>query len=561
MCGILCICNTTSDQRASIVKLRRLLRHRGMDESGIAEIITKRGTTNFLCHERLSIVNPESGSQPLTNEDGTITVCVNGEIYNHKELRETLKGNHTFKTESDCEIILHLYEEIGADLVYKLNGDFAFVLYDSKKDIILVARDQSGVVPLYFGRDEMTKSLWFSSEMKVLSEGVCGSYYNFFPGHYYLETSTNMYWKSFLPSWSNNNTIPTNQCSTLMIREGLTKAVKYRLMADVPFGVCLSGGLDSSLVASIVKRLLPADFKLATFCIGLEGSPDLVAAKKVAEFLGTNHHEFHFTVQEGIDALRDVIYHVETYDVTTIRASTPMYLMARKIRSRGYKMVLSGEGADEIFGGYLYFHKAPNATEFHEETVRKINSLHMYDCLRANKSMMAWGVEPRVPFLDKEFLELAMNINPEYKMIKERVEGDKKIEKYILRSAFDTSFDTSFGERYLPDDILWRQKEQFSDGVGYAWIDGLKEYTNIQVTDSDLENASLFFPHNTPMTKEAYFYRYIFEELFIEGSNTVPGGPSIACSTAKAVEWDLGFKGNLDPSGRSVLGVHTESVS
>jgi asparagine synthase (glutamine-hydrolysing) len=525
-----------------------------MDESGIKEIITPRNTTHFFCHERLSIVNPESGSQPLTNEDGTITVCVNGEIYNHLELREGLKNKHTFKTKSDCEIILHLYEEIGMDVASKLNGDFAFVLYDSNKDLIVAARDIMGVVPLYISRDVenmITREIWFSSEMKTFDGRNCEL---FPPGVTIIKSKASISIIPFLPQWLINDEIPSLTIeSPKILSDSLTESVKRRLMTDVPFAVCLSGGLDSSLIASITKRLLPEGSIIPSFCIGLEGSPDLKAARLVANFLQTDHHEFHFTVQDGIDALRDVIYHTETYDVTTIRASTPMYLLGRHIRSLGYKMILSGEGADEIFGGYLYFHKAPNAAEFHKETIRKLRGLHQYDCLRANKSMMAWGVETRVPFLDKDFLDIAMTINPEHKLAKKNVKTQLNIEKFILRDSFDTP-----DHPYLPDEILWRQKEQFSDGVGYGWIDGLKDYSEKEISDSSLDRAVLDYDYNTPITKEGYLYRKIFEELFGKicgSSQTVPGGPSIACSTAAAVEWDISFKNKLDPSGRSV-GIH-----
>ncbi|CAH2065083.1 unnamed protein product [Thlaspi arvense] len=507
---------------------------------------------NYLAHQRLAIIDPDSGDQPLFNEDKTIVVTVNGEIYNHEELRQRLK-NHKFHTGSDCEVIAHLYEEHGEGFVDMLDGVFSFVLLDTRNNSFMVARDAIGVTPLYIGWG-LDGSVWISSEMKGLNED-CEHFETFPPGHLYSSKSGG-FKQWYNPPWFNES-VPSTPYEPLAIRRAFEDAVTKRLMSDVPFGVLLSGGLDSSLVASITARHL-AETKAAkqfgtqlhSFCVGLEGSPDLKAGKEVAEYLGTLHHEFHFTVQDGIDAIEDVIYHVETYDVTTIRASTPMFLMSRKIKSLGVKMVLSGEGSDEIFGGYLYFHKAPNKQEFHQETCRKIKALHKYDCLRANKATSAFGLEARVPFLDKEFINTAMSLDPDSKMIKPE-EG--RIEKWVLRRAFDDE------ERpYLPKHILYRQKEQFSDGVGYSWIDGLKAHAAENVNDKMMANAVHIFPHNTPLTKEAYYYRMIFERFFPQNSArlTVPGGATVACSTAKAVEWDASWSNNMDPSGRAAIGVH-----
>ncbi|KAL9276004.1 Asparagine synthetase [glutamine-hydrolyzing] 2-like protein [Drosera capensis] len=530
MCGILAVLGCVDyshAKRARIIELSRRLQHRGPDWSGI-----HCHQDCFLAHQRLAIVDPASGDQPLYNEDKTIVVTVNGEIYNHKELRGRLKS-HQFRTNSDCEVIPHLYEEYGEEFVDMLDGMFSFVLLDTQDKSFIAARDGIGITPLYLGWG-LDGSVWFASEMKALSDD-CERFISFPPGHIYSSKQ--------------------GKRAKAVVQP--TMAVVKRLMTDVPFGVLLSGGLDSSLVAAVASRHL-AEFEgayqwgsqLHTFCIGLKGSPDLKAAREVANYLGTRHHEFHFTVQEGIDALEEVVYHVETYDVTTIRASTPMFLMSRKIKSLGVKMVLSGEGSDEIFGGYLYFHKAPNKEEFHLETCRKIKGLHLYDCLRANKSTSAWGVEARVPFLDKEFVNIAMSIDPEWKLIKRDL---GRIEKWVLRNAFDDE-----QRPYLPKHILYRQKEQFSDGVGYSWIDGLKDHANNQVTDAMLTHASYIYPENTPTTKEAYYYRTIFEKFFPKNAarQTVPGGPSVACSTAKAVEWDAAWANNLDPSGRAALGVH-----
>ncbi|KAM0831128.1 hypothetical protein ACQ4PT_065752 [Festuca glaucescens] len=575
MCGILAVLgvgDVSLAKRSRIIELSRRLRHRGPDWSGLHSY-----EDCYLAHQRLAIVDPTSGDQPLYNEDKTVVVTVNGEIYNHEELKAKL-SSHKFQTGSDCEVIAHLYEEYGEEFVDMLDGMFSFVLLDTRDKSFITARDAIGICPLYMGWG-LDGSVWFSSEMKALSDD-CERFISFPPGHLY-SSKTGSLRRWYNPPWFSES-IPSAPYDPLLIRESFEKAVIKRLMTDVPFGVLLSGGLDSSLVASVVSRHL-AETKVArqwgnklhTFCIGLKGSPDLKAAKEVADYLGTVHHELHFTVQvcyllffllyrgrnilkyysltksqEGIDALEEVIYHVETYDVTTIRASTPMFLMSRKIKSLGVKMVLSGEGSDEIFGGYLYFHKAPNKKEFHEETCRKIKALHLYDCLRANKSTSAWGLEARVPFLDKNFINVAMDMDPECKMIRRDL---GRIEKWVLRNAFDDE-----EKPYLPKHILYRQKEQFSDGVGYSWIDGLKDHANEHVSDSMMMNASFVYPENTPTTKEAYYYRTVFEKFYPKNAArlTVPGGPSVACSTAKAVEWDAAWSKLLDPSGRAALGVH-----
>lgn len=553
MCGILaalgCI-DVSQAKRTRILELSRRLRHRGPDWSGISH----HGNC-FLAHQRLAIVDPTSGNQPLYNEDRTIVVTVNGEIYNHEELRKKL-GSHKFRTRSDCEVIAHLYEAYGEDFVNMLDGMFSFVLVDTRDNSFIAARDAIGITPLYTGWG-LDGSIWFASEMKALNDD-CERFECFPPGHIY-SSKLGGYKRWYNPPWYSED-IPSTPYDPLVLREAFEKAVLKRLMADVPFGVLLSGGLDSSLVAAVASRYLAGTevarqwgTKLHTFCIGLQGSPDLKAAKEVADYLGSFHHEFDFTVQEGIDAIEEVIYHIETYDVTTIRASTPMFLMSRKIKSLGVKMVLSGEGSDEIFGGYLYFHKAPNKEELHCETCRKIKSLHLYDCLRANKSTSAWGVEARVPFLDKEFINISMGIDPEWKMVRPDL---GRIEKWVLRKAFDDAENP-----YLPKHILYRQKEQFSDGVGYSWIDGLKEHAANHVTNMMMANAKYIYPENTPMTKEAYYYRMIFERFFPQNAArlTVPGGPSVACSTAKALEWDAAWSRNPDPSGRAALGVHVDS--
>ncbi|KAK1588224.1 hypothetical protein Q3G72_021115 [Acer saccharum] len=528
MCGILAVLGCSDDSRA------------------------KRHGDFYLAHQRLAIIDPASGDQPLYNEDKKIVVTVNGEIYNHEELRKRLV-NHKFRTGSDCDVIAHLYEEYGDNFVDMLDGMFSFVLLDTRDNSFIVARDAIGITSLYIGWG-LDGSIWISSELKGLNDD-CEHFECFPPGHLYSSKLGGMK-RWYNPHWF-SEAIPSTPYDPLVLRRAFENAVIKRLMTDVPFGVLLSGGLDSSLVASITARHLTGTkaakqwgTQLHSFCVGLENSPDLKSAKEVAEYLGTVHHEFHFTVQDGIDAIEDVIYHVETYDVTTIRASTPMFLMSRKIKSLGVKMVISGEGSDEIFGGYLYFHKAPNKEEFHRETCHKIKALHQYDCLRANKSTSAWGLEARVPFLDKDFIDVAMAIDPQWKMIN-RDEG--RIEKWVLRKAFDDE-----EHPYLPKHILYRQKEQFSDGVGYSWIDGLKSHAATHVTDKMMQNARHIYPHNTPSTKEAYYYRMIFERFFSQNSATltVPGGASVACSTAKAVEWDASWANNLDPSGRAALGVH-----
>ncbi|MCH2058382.1 MAG: asparagine synthase B [Thalassotalea sp.] len=548
--GILDIKTSASALRPTALECSRLLRHRGPDWSGIYV-----SDNAILVHERLAIVDTEHGAQPLYNEDKSHVLAVNGEIYNHKSLAANSGVDYQFQTASDCEVILPLYKEFGAGFVDKLQGMFAFCLYDETQDRYIVARDHIGIIPLYMGYDA-DGNFYVASEMKALMP-VCKSVEEFPPGHV-LDSKTGQMTKYYQRNWMQYDAIKDNHTSKDKLRAALEDSVKSHLMTDVPYGVLLSGGLDSSLVSAITqkyasRRIEENDLseawwpKVHSFACGLEGSPDLEAAQKVADSIGTIHHSVIFTEQEGIDALKEVIYHLETYDVTTVRASTPMYLMARKIKAMGIKMVLSGEGADEIFGGYLYFHKAPNAQEFHEELIRKLDKLHMFDCLRANKSMSAWGIEARVPFLDKNFLDVAMRINPEDKMC-----GGGKIEKGVLRSAF---------EGYLPEEILWRQKEQFSDGVGYSWIDGLKTYVESQVSDQQLANAKYKFPINTPDTKEAYFYRSVFEEKFPldSAAECVPGGKSVACSTPQALAWDEAFSKMADPSGRAVQAVHNDS--
>jgi len=550
MCSILGILDIKTDPvklRSLALEMSKKLRHRGPDWSGIY-------STNkaILVHERLAIVGVNGGAQPLYNPEKTHVLAVNGEIYNHKELRKDLKVDFEFQTESDCEIILGLYKEKGVNFLDDLNGIFAFCLYDEEKDQYLIGRDHIGIIPLYYGYDK-SGNRYVASELKALV-GTCNVIEEFPAGHY-LWSGDEKPTKYYARDWENYENVKDNTSSIQEIREGLEAAVHRQLMCDVPYGVLLSGGLDSSVISAITqkfakKRIEDNDQsdawfpKLHSFSVGLEGSPDLKYAQEVADEIGTIHHPIHFKVQEGIDAISEVIYHLETYDVTTIRASTPMYLMSRKIKAMGIKMVLSGEGADELFGGYLYFHKAPNDKEFHEELCRKVSKLHMFDCLRANKSMAAWGIEARVPFLDKEFMDIAMNVNPKDKECK-----DGKMEKNILREAF---------EGYLPSSVLWRQKEQFSDGVGYSWIDSLKDYTNKEVTDLMFTNAKFRFPINTPETKEAYLYRSIFETHFPTDAviKCVPHGKSVACSTVEALAWDESFNNNADPSGRSV-NVHT----
>ncbi len=553
MCGIVCAFNIKSDSigvRSNVLKMAKKVRHRGPDWSGIYS-----NNNAILAHERLAIVDPTSGKQPIISDDGLKVIAVNGEIYNHIDLKLKYTPDYKFKTESDCEVILALYEEKGINFLNNLNGIFAFALYDSSNDKYIIARDHMGIIPLYMGWDKQN-IFYVSSELKSL-EGICNRIELFPPGHY-LDSSDGELTKWYVPEWTSFDRVKDSKTIIKQIHDSLSAAVKRQLMSDVPYGVLLSGGLDSSITSALAKKFAPKRIEsndqqdawwpqLHSFSVGLEGAPDLEAAKIVADHIGTVHHEINFTVQEGIDAIRDVIYHLETYDVTTVRASTPMYLMARAIKSLGIKMVLSGEGADELFGGYLYFHKAPNAKEFHEETVRKLDKLHQYDCLRANKSLAAWGIEGRVPFLDKEFIDIAMGINPEDKMIK-----NGRIEKWVLREAF---------KDYLPESVLWRQKEQFSDGVGYSWIDSLKELVSEEVSDSDFKNASKIFPVNPPQNKEEFYYRIIFKDHFPSdaAAKSVPSVPSVACSTPQALEWDEEFKKMNDPSGRSVSNIHNES--
>eukprot|EP00667_Euglena_gracilis_P005261 EG_transcript_5296 len=576
MCGILAILGIAGGAdsfRHRALKLSRMMRHRGPDWNGIY-----CEGNNILCHERLAIVGVDDGAQPLYNHSKSIIMSVNGEIYNHVQLRAELPGNHVWMTHSDCEVLLHAYAQYGPEFLKKIhvNGMFAFVLYDSDKDVYIAARDPIGIIPLYYGHGR-DGSVWFSSEMKGLQDN-CATFQPLPPGHIYNSVNHAVEpWYS--AEWQNMNIIPSRKIGLQELREAFEAAVVRHMMAETPCGVLLSGGLDSSLVAAIAARYQSrragetqeADFpRLHSFCIGLKGSPDLKAAEDVAALIHTKHHSYNFTIQEGLDALSEVIWHLETYDVTTIRASTPMFLMSRKIKASGVKMVLSGEGSDEIFGGYLYFHKAPNKEEFHKELVRKVSALHLYDCARANKSTMAFGLEARVPFLDREFLELCMAFDPAQKMCVDE-KGDKRIEKWILRAAFDTSVDrestpkrakTENGaDPYLPASVLWRQKEQFSDGVGYGWIDALRDNAEQKVTDEQLAQARFVFPHNTPATKEAYYYRQIFASHFPSdaAAKTVPGGPSVACSTAAAIEWDASFKNRADPSGRAVAGVHNQA--
>ena len=553
MCGIVCALDLKQPSdylRPQVLEMSKKVRHRGPDWNGI-----HCGKNVLLAHERLAIVDPASGNQPIYSSDKNLILAANGEIYNHRELRSKLNSEYSFQTNSDCEIILALYKEKGIDFIDDLNGIFGFVLFDEKKNEYLVARDHMGIIPLYMGWDKHG-TFYVSSELKAL-EGVCNKIEIFPPGHL-LSSKTGVVEKWYNRDWMSFDNVKDNETSLDELQNALEKAVHRQLMSDVPYGVLLSGGLDSSITSALAKkysknRVESNDLKSAwypqlhSFAVGLKGSPDLKAAKKVADHINSIHHEITFTVQEGLDAIKDVIYHLETYDVTTVRASTPMYLMARVIKSMGIKMVLSGEGADEIFGGYLYFHKAPNAKEFHNETVRKLDKLYQYDCLRANKSLAAWGIEGRVPFLDKEFLDVAMRLNPKDKMI-----SSDKMEKWVLRKSF---------EKYLPESVAWRQKEQFSDGVGYNWIDSLKELVEEKVTDDMFDNAKFRFPFQTPMSKEEYFYRSIFEEHFPSetSAKTVPSVPSVACSTPIALEWDKAFKDLNDPSGRSVLNVHNDS--
>jgi asparagine synthase (glutamine-hydrolysing) len=553
MCGFVGVFDLKKDadsMRSQVLGMSKKIRHRGPDWSGI--FLSDKA---ILAHERLAIVDPQSGRQPLYSKDGNLVLAVNGEIYNHEEIRERINHSFVFLTHSDCEVILALYRKKGVDFLEDLNGIFAFALYDKEKDAYLIARDHIGIVPLYMGWDE-SGNFYVASELKAL-EGVCRQIKEFPPGHYlYSKEGEVKSW--YRRDWMEYAAVENNAADIQQLRSALEAAVHRQLMSDVPYGVLLSGGLDSSIISAVAKKFARRRVEthdtqeawwpqLHSFAVGLVGSPDLAAAKKVADHIGTIHHEINFTIQEGLDALRDVIYHLETYDVTTVRASTPMYLMARVIKSMGVKMVLSGEGADEVFGGYLYFHKAPNAKAFHEETVRKLGKLHLYDCLRANKSLAAWGVEGRVPFLDKEFLDVAMRLNP-----REKMPNKDRMEKWILRKAF---------EDYLPESVAWRQKEQFSDGVGYNWIDTLKEMTSLNVSDEQLANARYRFPINPPLSKEEYYYRSIFDEHFPSDSaaSCVPSVPSVACSTPEALAWDASFKNANDPSGRAVKSVHQQA--
>lgn len=546
MCGIVCVFDTKQKNEAirpQILEMSKKIRHRGPDWSGIYQ-----HENVIFSHERLAIVDPTSGKQPLFTIDKKVALAVNGEIYNHQELRSEFP-EYEFLTQSDCEVILALYRRDGKNFLEKLNGIFAFALYDEENDAYLIGRDHMGIVPLYMGWDK-NGSFYVASELKSL-EGVCNKIEEFLPGHFLYSKDGQELQQWYKRDWTEFDNVKDNATDIAAIRKGLEEAVHRQLMSDVPYGVLLSGGLDSSIIAAVTakyarQRIESGDTqeawypRLHSFAVGLEGSPDLAAARKAADHIGSVHHEIKYTVQEGLDAIKDVIYHLETYDVTTIRASTPMYLLARVIKSMGIKMVLSGEGSDELFGGYLYFHKAPSAQAFHEETVRKLGKLHLYDCLRANKSLMAWGIEGRVPFLDKEFMDIAMTINPKDKMI-----TPERMEKWVLRKAF---------EDLLPESIAWRQKEQFSDGVGYSWIDTLKQVAEDEVTDEMMANAKFRFPINVPMSKEEYRYRTIFESHFPSDSaaSCVPSVPSVACSTPVALEWDEAFKKMNDPSGRAV---------
>ncbi len=553
MCGIVCaleIKQKVELLRPKVLEMSKKVRHRGPDWSGI-----HCGKNVLLAHERLAIVDPQSGNQPIYSSDKKLILAANGEIYNHRNLKDDLNIQYEFQTSSDCEIILALYKEKGVDFLDDLNGIFGFVLYDSYNDQYLIARDHMGIIPLYIGWDKFG-TFYVASELKAL-EGVCNKIEIFPPGHYMTKDNSKPV-KWYKRDWMEYSSVSENKTNIDELQDALEQAVHRQLMSDVPYGVLLSGGLDSSITSALAKkysknRIESDDQKAAwypqlhSFAVGLTGSPDLKAAKLVSDHIGSIHHEVTFTIQEGLDAIKDVIFHLETYDVTTVRASTPMYLMARVIKSMGIKMVLSGEGADEIFGGYLYFHKAPNAEEFHKETVRKLEKLYQYDCLRANKSLAAWGIEGRVPFLDKEFMDVAMRINPKDKMI-----NKERMEKWVLRKSF---------EDYLPESVAWRQKEQFSDGVGYDWIDKLKELVDLEVSDDMFKNAKFTFPFQTPMSKEEYYYRSIFESHFPSetAAKTVPSVPSVACSTPIALEWDKSFKNMNDPSGRSVSNVHLDS--
>ena len=558
MCSIFAIFGLPEDDlhalRRRSVECSKRMRHRGPDWSGI--YVDCRA---ILVHERLAIVDPLGGAQPLLSEDRKLALAVNGEIYNHRDLKAGLQQPYSFLTASDCEIINALYRQetsIGNWLNH-INGIFAFALWDAENARGIIARDPIGVVPLYWGRDEQGR-IRVASEMRALVD-TCADVAQFPPGHWY-DTTTKKLTPYYQPAWKQYEAVQNRPFVAQKLRQAFEKAVQQQLMTDVPYGVLLSGGLDSSLVAAVAAKYAQNRIeedgrtaawwpRLHSFAIGLKGSPDLAAAAVAAKALGTVHHGFEYTIDEGLDVLPDVIRHIETYDVTTVRASTPMFLLARRIKAMGVKMVLSGEGSDEIFGGYLYFHKAPNPREFHEELVRKVDALHNYDCLRANKSMMAWGVEPRVPFLDRDFLDVVMQIDSAYKMVDSTTSGAQRLEKGILRQAF---------EGYLPDEILWRQKEQFSDGVGYGWIDALKDYADRNVSDTLLQDAATRYPINSPHTKEAYLYRQLFEEFFPTpaAAMTVPGGKSIACSSPAAIAWSAQFSLNADPSGRAIKGVH-----
>ncbi len=553
MCGIVCafeLKQPSEELRTQVLNMSKNIRHRGPDWSGIFS-----NDKTVMAHERLAIVDPTSGNQPLFSTDGRYVLAANGEIYNHKDLREQLEGKYEFQTASDCEIILALYQEKGPNFIDEMNGIFGFALYDTQKDEYFVSRDHMGIIPLYMGWDQ-NGTFYVASELKAL-EGVCTKIELFPPGHY-LTSSSDAPIQWYSRDWMNYDSVKENETKIQDLHDSLAAAVRRQLMSDVPYGVLLSGGLDSSVTSALAKlyaskRIESDDDQAAwwpqlhSFAVGLEGSPDIEAAAKVAKHIDTVHHEVKFTIQEGLDAILDVVYHLETYDITTIRASTPMYLMARAIKALGIKMVLSGEGADELFGGYLYFHKAPTAKDFHEETVRKLDKLHQYDCLRANKSLASWGIEGRVPFLDKEFMDVAMRINPKDKMI-----TSDRMEKWVIRKAF---------EQYLPESVAWRQKEQFSDGVGYDWIDTLKEVVEKNVSDEQMQNAHFKFPVQTPQNKEEFYYRSIFEEHFPSetAALSVPSVPSVACSTPIALEWDEAFKNMNDPSGRAVAKVHDDA--
>ena len=553
MCGIVCafeLKQSSEELRPQVLNMSKSIRHRGPDWSGIFS-----NDKTVMAHERLAIVDPTSGKQPLLSADGRYVLAANGEIYNHKELQAQLERKYDFQTASDCEIILALYQEKGPNFIDEMNGIFGFALYDTLTDEYFIARDHMGIIPLYMGWDQ-NGTFYVASELKAL-EGVCTKIELFPPGHYMTsQTKVPVQW--YTRDWMEFDAVKHNETSIDHLHDSLAAAVRRQLMSDVPYGVLLSGGLDSSVTSALAKlfaaKRIEADDdqaawwpQLHSFAVGLEGSPDLAAAAKVAKHIDTVHHEVKFTIQEGLDAIRDVVYHLETYDITTIRASTPMYLLARAIKALGIKMVLSGEGADELFGGYLYFHKAPTPKDFHEETVRKLDKLHQYDCLRANKSLAAWGIEGRVPFLDKEFMDVAMRINPSDKMI-----TSDRMEKWVIRKAF---------EKYLPESVAWRQKEQFSDGVGYDWIDTLKEVVEDNVRDEQMKNAHHKFPIQTPQNKEEFYYRSIFEEHYPSDTAAlcVPSVPSVACSTPIALEWDEAFKNMNDPSGRAVAQVHDEA--